>query len=331
MELYRDPFSLRAALPGSTLSIGNFDGVHVGHQAIFARVVDAARADGAKAVVFTFEPHPAAILHPDRAPDRILAFDHKLALLDELGIDAVICPDGPLNVLALSAEQFTRRIIVEGIGAARLVEGPNFVFGSDRLGAEDLRQRSPEELGFQLEIVPAVVLDGEPVSSTRIRRLVREGRVAPARRLLGRPFEFVGQVVHGRHRGTGLGYPTVNLAGGDFLIPGDGVYAGRATIIDIGNEMDAAVTATGQRPTYGAAISVGRAETFERLPQSVVEAYLLDADVDLYGRTVRLEFLEHLRPQQVFADAEALAEQMGRDCQAVREVLAHEWSGRAGT
>jgi len=316
MELIRDCLSLRRAFPGSVLTVGNFDGVHVGHQRILSRVVDEARAASVAAVVFTFEPHPAAILEPGRAPERILTFQHKLGLFEDAGIDAVLCPDDPRRVLAMTAEAFIRRIVLDGIGAAVVIEGPDFHLGSDRKGCDELRRRSRDELGFRLEVIAAVTAGGVEVSSTRIRALVREGRVADARRMLGRPFEFVGRVVPGRRRGHRLGFPTVNVEGTDFLVPGEGVYAGWAGVLDASSR-----EATGP---FAAAISVGRAPTFGELTEPVVEACLLDFDGDLYGRIVCLEFIDRLRDQETFAGAEALAEQVARDRGAVRARLASE-------
>jgi riboflavin kinase/FMN adenylyltransferase len=307
MELVRDCFSLHKAFPNSALTIGVFDGVHVGHQRIIEAAVKAARAAGAKAVVFTFDPHPEVVLHPDRAPGRILTLQRKLSLLAAAGVDVAICPAESPAVLEMPPEEFVRRIIAEGLGAAVLVEGSNFIFGCGGRGNDALLRELGPQLGFRLEVVPAVTLGGAEVSSTRIRQAVREGRVSEARAMLGRPFEFVGQVVHGQHRGRALGFPTINLEGRDFLMPAEGVYAGRAVLPE---------------GIFGAAISVGRASTFEKLPKPVVEAYLLDFENDLYDCTVELEFLERLRGQQAFPSAAELSRQMAGDCDAVRAVLA---------
>jgi riboflavin kinase/FMN adenylyltransferase len=277
-----------------------------------------ARAAKVPAVVFTFEPHPAAVLRPDGAPDRILDFQRKLDLLADLEVDAVVCPDGPLSVLAMEPGEFVRRIIAEAIGAALVIEGPDFRFGRKQGGDMTLMARMAEDLGFRVESIGPVTVDGEVVSSTRIRAAVSEGRVAEACRLLGRPFEFVGKVVHGRQHGRQMGYPTINLAGGDFLVPGDGVYAGWADLAD------------GDGRRIAAAISVGCEPTFGALAHSVVEAYLLDFQENLYGQAVRLEFLERLRGQETFATVEDLAQQMGHDCEAVRQVLSGDATAGQG-
>ena len=314
MQLIRDWFSLKHSYPGAALAIGIFDGVHIGHQKILGQAVRAARAAATAAVVFTFEPHPDATLHPERAPDRILDFERKLDLLRGLGVDAVVCPDGPLPVLAMEPEEFVDRILVGGIGASLAVEGLDFHFGRRQAGDVNLLREMGRRKGFRVETVEPVLLGGQVVSSTRIRQAVREGRVAEARAMLGRPFEFLGRVVHGRRQGRDLGYPTVNLAGGDFLVPGDGVYSGWATLSAVGGPPDVG--------RLDAAISVGREPTFGALAQSVVEAYLLDFNAQVYGRTVRLEFVDRIRDQVAFASPAALVEQMGRDCQAVRQSLA---------
>jgi riboflavin kinase/FMN adenylyltransferase len=306
MELIRDCNSLRGQYAGAALAVGNFDGVHLGHQRILSETVSAARSNGAPAVVFTFEPHPAAILNPEKAPPRILGFRQKLDLLSDLGIDVVVCPQDGRQVLALGAETFVRRFIVDGIGAAAVVEGHDFRFGCRQRGDENLLRRMGAEHGFSVRIVEAVLFGDRPISSTRIREAVRSGAVGDAMKMLGRPFEFDGVVAHGHGRGRELGYPTINIAGGDFLVPGDGVYAGRA-ILPSG--------------TFAAAISVGRAPTFHDLDRSVVEAFLLDFKGEAYDQEVRLQFVARLRDQRAFRDARALSRQIGDDCRAVRAVL----------
>lgn len=307
MELIRDCFSLDHRFPGSALTIGNFDGVHIGHQKILAETVEAARAAGTPALVFTFEPHPLAVMHPERAPRRIMVFERKLELLEEAGADAVICPDDGAAVLQLSAEEFVRRIIVDALAAQVLVEGPSFHFGHRQKGNEAMLRQAGRQLGFELKIVPPVTVAGCEVSSTRIREAVGRGLVAEARKMLGRPFEFVGRVVRGKDRGRSLGYPTVNISGGDFLVPADGVYAGRARLAG---------------GTYGAAISVGHSTTFGDQGPPVVEAYLLDFEGQVYGQEVGLQFCRRIRDQETFADAQALSRQIGGDCREVRRVLA---------
>lgn len=323
MQLIRDWFSLHRSFPGAALSIGIFDGVHIGHRKILGRAVEAARQAAAPAVVFTFEPHPDATLHPDRAPDRILEFRRKIDLLAALGVDAVVCPDGPLPVLAMEAEEFVDRVIVGGIGASLVIEGQDFRFGRRQAGDVALLARLGAAKGFRVETVQPVFLDGQVVSSTRIRHAVRKGRMAEARAMLGRPFEFLGCIVHGRQKGRELGFPTINLSGGDFLIPGDGVYAGWATLSASGESPDAG-------PRLMAAISVGREPTFGELAQPVVEAHLLDFQGEVYGRTARLEFVDRVRDQVAFPDLDSLVAQIDRDCRAIRDLLKTDATGSEG-
>ncbi|NLX60253.1 MAG: riboflavin biosynthesis protein RibF [Phycisphaerae bacterium] len=306
MELIRDCNLLRGQYAGAALAVGNFDGVHLGHRRILSEAVAAARDAGAPAAVFTFEPHPAAILHPEKAPPRILGFRQKLDLLEGAGIDVVVCPQDGHEILGLDAETFVRRVIVDGIGAALIVEGHDFRFGCRQRGDEAMLRRMGAEHGFSVRIAEAVTFGDRPISSTRIREAVRAGAVGDAMKMLGRPFEFDGVVAHGHGRGRGLGYPTINIAGGDFLVPGDGVYAGRAVL---------------PSGTFAAAISVGRAPTFHDLDRSVVEAFLLDFEGQAYDQEVRLQFVARLREQRTFTDGRALSRQIGDDCRAVHAVL----------
>ncbi|MBN2584681.1 MAG: riboflavin biosynthesis protein RibF [Planctomycetes bacterium] len=306
MELIRDCDSLHKQYAGAALTVGNFDGVHLGHQRILGEVVRAARATTTSAVAFTFEPHPAAILHPDKAPPRLLGFQQKLDLFESLGIDVVVCPEDGREILQLDAETFVRRIMVDGVGAAVIVEGPGFRFGHRQRGDEAMLRRMGPEHGFAVQVVDAMLFGDAPVSSTRIREAVAAGRVGDALKMLGRPFEFDGVVAHGHGRGSGLGYPTINVAGGDFLVPGDGVYVGWATL---------------PAGTFAAAISVGRAPTFHDVERSVVEAYLLDFQGQAYDQEVRLQFVARLREQRAFRDGRALGNQIADDCRAVRALL----------
>jgi riboflavin kinase/FMN adenylyltransferase len=306
MELIRDVFSLRHAFPRAALTVGNFDGVHLGHQRIVAETVAAARAAGGPALAFTFDPHPEIILHGGQGPGRLLTLERRLELLHAAGIETVICPDDPRPVLDLAAEDFVQRIIVAALGAAVLVEGPSFHFGRGGRGNDELLSRLGPGGGFRLVVVPPVLIDGQEVSSTRIRQAVREGRLNDAILFLGRPFEITARVVPGLGRGRQLGFPTANLEG-DFLIPAEGVYAARAVLDD---------------RRFAAAISIGRTSTFGALPHPLVEAHLLDFDGDLYGRTIRIEFLEKLRDQKKFSGPDALIDQIRRDCDAVRRIFA---------
>ena len=306
MELLRDLEHMDPKFKGGALSVGVFDGVHLGHQRVLARTVERADALGAAPVVFTFHPHPLEILHPAAAPPLIQTFGQKLELMRRLGIQAVVWPEHVERILSMSPEDFLRRIVVGALAARVLVEGRDFRFGARRAGHADQLASLADAHGLEVEVVDDVVSGGERVSSTHIRSLLAEGRVADAARCLGRSYAYLGTVVEGHHRGQPLGFPTVNLSAPRFLIPAEGVYAAWAEV-------------HGRR--WPAAVSIGRAPTFHAHEPVTVEAFLLDFEGELYGDQVTVEFLERLRDQQAFPDPDALKAQMSADCLRVREVL----------
>jgi len=307
MELLRDLESVPPVFKGGVLTVGVFDGVHLGHQAVLGRAVERAAALDAAAVVFTFHPHPLEVLKPDEAPRLIQTFGQKLEMMRAMGIAAAVWPRDICRVLAMPPETFIREVAGDALAVRAMVEGEGFRFGAGASGDPTLLRDLGSALGFEVEFVAPVDAGGERVSSTRIRDLVAGGRVDEAARCLGRPYSYVGTVVEGRHRGARLGYPTVNVSAPRFLAPAEGVYAGWTQV-------------RGRR--YAAAVSVGRAPTFGDGTPQTVEAYLLDFDGELYGEQVTVEFVTYLRPQEAFEDAEALKRQMADDCRRVREVLA---------
>ena len=307
MQLIRELDNVPPALKGGVLSVGVFDGVHVGHQKVLGRAVERAHELDTAAVVFTFHPHPLAVLRPDDAPPLIQTFGRKLELMREIGVAGVVWPRDSVAVLKMSPETFVREVVCEGLAAGAVVEGDDFRFGAGGAGDRKRLAKLAAACGFEAEFVADVEVDGRRVSSTRIRRLIGEGRVAEAARCLGRPYAYVGTVVEGRHRGARLGYPTVNVEAPRFLMPAEGVYAGWARV-------------RGGR--YRSAVSVGRAPTFETAQPVTVEAFLLDFDGELYGEQAAIEFVEYLRPQETFADTEALKARMAEDCERVRELPA---------
>jgi riboflavin kinase/FMN adenylyltransferase len=315
VELIRDLEAIAPQHRGGVLSVGVFDGVHVGHQQVLSRAVERARDLGVEPLVFTFHPHPLGILRPAEEPPLIQTFGQKLELMRRIGIAAVVWPRDVASVLAMAPEEFFERIVCGVLAARALVEGGDFHFGAGAGGDRRLLARLAGERGLEAEFVADVEVDGRRVSSTRIRGLIAAGSVAEAARCLGRPYCYVGTVVEGYHRGTRLGYPTVNLRSPRFLVPGEGVYAGWAAV-------------GGRR--HAAAISIGRAPTFHEDQPVVVEAFLLDFDGELYGDQVALEFVEYLRPQKTFAHPEALRAGMAADCDRVRAILADKAAGQGG-
>jgi riboflavin kinase/FMN adenylyltransferase len=305
VELIRELDRLDPRLKGGVVSVGVFDGVHVGHRRVLGRAVERARARGVSAVAFTFHPHPLALLRPQEAPPLIQTFGQKLELMREMGIAAVVWPRDGAAILAMAPGEFFEKVVCDALAARAMVEGGDFRFGSGAGGDRRLLEELARPRGIELEFVGEVVVDGQRVSSTRIRRLIAAGGVAEAARCLGRSYRYVGMVVEGEHRGAKLGYPTINVESPRFLVPAEGVYAGRALALG---------------KSWSAAISVGRLPTFHVQHPLVVEAFLLDFEGELHGEQVALDFVEYLRPQQAFPDAEALKGQMAADCERVRAI-----------
>jgi riboflavin kinase/FMN adenylyltransferase len=297
MRLIRDLARLPADLRGGAVAIGNFDGVHVGHARIAKRLIERAREVGGPAVVFTFDPHPVRILRPQEAPPPLTWTDRKAELLGELGVDSMIAYPTDEELLRLSPEEFFEGIVRDRLEARALVEGPNFNFGRDRAGTIDVLGKLCQAARIELEAVEPVVIDGDYVSSSRVRKLISEGQIDSARRMLTHPYRLRGMVRHGAARGAKLGFPTANLDAIDTLLPGPGVYAGAAI-------------ASGR--TWAAAISVGPNPTFGE-QRMKVEVHLIGYSDSLYGQPLEVDFTARLRDIQRFDDVAALKAQMERD------------------
>ena len=311
-----DDAALAAArTAGAVVTIGAYDGVHLGHQAVLRLVRELADARGFEAALVTFDRHPAEVVRPESAPRLLTTLEQRLELLDatgDLDLCWVLTFDEARSKEA--AEDFVREVLVDGIGARLVVVGADFHFGHRRGGNVPLLERMGAELGFEVLGLGLVAVEGEasgaPYSSTRIRELLAKGDVAEAARLLGRPHEVRGVVERGDQRGAEhLGFPTANLTVPERIcLPADGVYAGTFIAED---EVE--------RP---AAISVGTRPTFYEDGDVLVEAYVLDFDGDLYGQRVKVRFREWVRGQERFDSTEALVEQMHADVEATRRILA---------
>ncbi|MBA4016031.1 MAG: bifunctional riboflavin kinase/FAD synthetase [Pirellula sp.] len=305
MKLLRSLEGLSADVRGGAVTVGNFDGVHHGHAEIVRQLRDQARRVGGPAVVFTFDPHPAWILRPQSAPTPLTWTDRKAALLEELGVDVLVAYPTDEALLNLTAREFFDRILVGALGAKALVEGTNFCFGHDRVGTIDVLRGFAAETGISLDAVEPIRFAGDVVSSSRIRQAIAAGDIAEAGRLLTRPYRIRGLVRHGAARGAKLGFPTANVDGVDTLLPGPGVYAGRAWVK--GKPWPAAVN-IGPNPTFG--------------EQALkIEAHLIDFAGNLYGELLELDFATQLRPVQKFAGLEELKTQLARDVAAAREAV----------
>jgi len=300
----------------SVVTLGNFDGVHKGHQAVLSTVVRRARdhgPDGAQAVAVTFDPHPVAVLHPERAPQIITSPGLRLDLLEATGLDAVLVMEFTRELALWTPERFVVDVFVKALGAGVVVVGEDTRFGVRNSGNVDTLRQLGAEHGFEV-LTLADIGEGGRWSSSRVRRLVTAGEVATATEILGRPHRVCGEVVHGDHRGRQLGYPTANLSQESAgLVPADGVYAGwliRPTLPE--RDPDRVLPA---------AISIGTNPTFDGT-QRRVEAYVLDrTDLDLYGETVTVEFIENLRPTEKFDSIEDLLVQIADDVERARAVL----------
>jgi riboflavin kinase/FMN adenylyltransferase len=274
-----------------TLAVGEFDGVHLGHRAVIA----------GSDTVLTFEPHPLAVTHPERAPKLLTSLQVKTDLVAGLGVSELVVIPFDDRFALQTPQDFIDHVLVDALRAERVSVGQNFRFGHGASGRSDLLVADPR---FQTRVVKLVEADGEIVSSSHIRALVAAGEVQRAARFLGAPFQLRGTVVHGDQRGRTLGFPTANIIPDAQLVcPGFGIYAALA-------DGAPAAVSIGVRPTFGEGLGV------------LVEAFLIDADVDLYGRTLRLEFLARLRGERRFDSAEELVEQMQRDVEQARAICA---------
>ncbi len=297
--------------PHPMLTIGNFDGQHRGHLALLQAVVDTARAakggraEG-RAMVLTFDPHPAEILSPGVRLQFLTTMEEKLARFEEVGIDEVLFLEFNRAFASLTPEEFIFKILRDGVQVRDLFVGEHFAFGKGRAGRIGDLQRLGVQAGFQVHPVPPLLVDGEVVSSTRIRRLVQAGEVRKAARCLGRPYALEGPVTGGEGRGKGMGWPTANLRLPERrVIPADGVYATTAIWKEQRFE---SVSYIGTRPTFGAS---------DRL----LEVHILDEHVDLYGEQIRVQFVERLRGDESFESADALSARIELDVLKARESL----------
>jgi len=297
MRLFHGIDNAKIARP-TVLTLGVFDGLHLGHQLIMKTIVERARTTGAVPTVLTFDPHPRALLHPESAPPLLQTFDQKIEALGVLGIEQTIVIRFDQNFAQIRAEDFLRAVIADRLHAKEVYLGCGFAFGHGREGNIGLLRTVSQSLGFFADEVPELRLRGRRVSSSRIRELLQQGRVNLARRMLGRPYGVEGRVVRGAERGAKLGFPTANLHPQNRVIPRNGVYV-TATLID--GQWRRSVTNVGTRPTFGSA------------NESSVETFVLNWSGDLYDDVVRVRFLHRLREEKKFGSIDELKFQIERD------------------
>jgi len=306
MELVRLDGMAARGWPLPAVAIGNFDGVHRGHAAL---VKAAARARAARGcvVALTFDPHPARLVVPERAPATLTTLAQKKELLEALGVEKLAVLPFTRELSVMSAKEFARQALVGALEARSVIVGENFRFGRDREGDVRRLQTLGADLGFDVEVVEPVLHEGRPVSSSRVREALGRGAVEDAQALLGHPFFVDGVVVEGERRGRTLGFPTANLQAENETLPSSGVYAVRCRVST--GESVPGVANLGHRPTFG-----GTGPS--------VEAHLIGFDADLYGSRLRLEFEARLRDEQRFSGPEALVEQIRKDVEQARELVA---------
>jgi riboflavin kinase/FMN adenylyltransferase len=304
---------------GAVATLGNYDGVHRGQQAILSRVVARARELGLPSAVVTFDPHPLAVLNPERCPARLTTREQKARLLDAQGIDHVLEIRFTRSFAATSAGDFVRGFLRGRLLVREVFVGSRFVFGRAREGDLASLVALGAEVGLKAVGVPEVLEDGAPVSSSRIRDAVAAGDVEEAARLLGRPFDILGTIVHGQERGAALGWPTINLATDNELLPRNGVYTSRVHLLASGETREA-VSNVGTRPTFSGIAG-----------KPMVESHILDFARNVYGERVELAFLARLRDEQRFPSTTELARQIGRDIEAARQFFARRAHGASGS
>ena len=303
MQIYHQIDDAGLSPAASVVTMGNFDGIHLGHQALVLRSLEEARHRNVASVVLTFDPHPLKVLAPARAPRLILTPEDKIELLQHLGIDVVINQRFDSSFASLDAEEFVRRFIVNRLKAKKIWVGRDLRFGHGRKGDVEQLVRWGEELDFEVGIVEPILVNGVRVSSSQIRQAIEAGRVDEARSSLGRYHFISGTVVEGNRRGRDLGFPTANIASCTEVIPSDGIYA---TLFHIGQERWLSVSSIGVNPTFGAG------------PRTV-ESYMLNFDRDIYGKKIKLAFVKKIREEKKFADVASLIAQIQED---VRSALA---------
>ena len=307
MERLDGGSAVPAHLAGGIVALGNFDGVHLGHQAVVGQAVARARAEGRPALVATFDPHPVRYFRPDAPWFRLTTLDQRARLFAQAGADAMVVFRFDAALAALSAEDFIAERLERALQVAGVVTGEDFTFGHAKRGTVAMLRAAGGRGGYAVDTVGPVMLDGAPVSSTRIREALRAGDMRGAARLLTRPFAIRGTVQHGDKLGRTIGYPTANVDMGDYLRPAYGIYAVRGYLPD-------------GRVVPGAA-NLGVRPTFEP-PKELLEPYFFDFSGDLYGQEIEVALIDYLRPEAKFSGLDELVAQMDRDCARARQLLA---------
>ncbi|MGI9301857.1 MAG: bifunctional riboflavin kinase/FAD synthetase [Gammaproteobacteria bacterium] len=308
MELIRGLYNLRKHHAGCVATIGNFDGVHLGHRGIIKQVAGKATTLGLASLVMTFERLPDEYFQGASAPARLCRFREKVHALQELELDRLLCLRFNADMAAMPAETFIEKVLAEKLGVRYLIVGDDFRFGQRRRGDFSMLERAGRELGFEVANTQTFTVEGNRVSSTRIRQALKRGDMALAERLLGRPYRISGRVMHGDKRGRTLGFPTANLAIGRHKSPVHGIFV--AEVGGLADEPLPGVASVGTRPTVG-----GR--------NFILEVYLFDFDEQIYGRYIDVDLRHWLRDEERFDNLELLCEQMEEDADSARAYFEH--------
>ena len=303
---HRQP--LPEPLRGAVIALGNFDGFHMGHQAVAREAIEWARAEGRPSIIATFDPHPVRLFKPDVPPFRLTTLEQRQELYLAAGATAMLVFHFDAELAGTSAEDFVRVLLAERLGAAGVVTGEDFTFGKGRAGDRALLETLGREAGIAARAVAPVMDGGAPVSSSRVRDALRAGDQQEAARLLTRPFAIRGVVEHGDKRGREIGYPTANLAIEQYLRPKFGIYAVTGRVLATGQELKGAAN-IGVRPQF-------------EPPKELLEPHFFDFAGDLYGQEIEVAFHHFLRPEGKFDTLDALVAQMDADCRQARELLA---------
>jgi riboflavin kinase/FMN adenylyltransferase len=295
------------SLPGPThLAIGVFDGLHIGHQAVIGRALDSSRRLGGSAVVVTFDPHPVRVLRPEKAPRLLTSTQHKLKLIERLGVDAVLLLEFTLEFSKTPPEVFVEALARSSNHLSQVCVGEEWTFGANRSGSTKLLEQMAPKFKFQVQTVPPVLAGDRVVSSTLIRSAVECGDLGSVAKYMGRDFTILGTVTEGRQLGRRLGFPTANLRAHNELFPPNGVYAAKAWFKGI---------------EYGGVVNIGVRPTIENeAGERLLELHLFDFDLEIYGQDVEVAFVEYLRPEQKFAGVDELKAQIRIDAEKAREI-----------
>ncbi len=306
MKIIDGTEKIKKKFPYPVLTLGNFDGVHLGHQAIFRMLNERARAKNGTSIVYTFVPHPLRVIAPERAPRLLTTYKTKMGLIEESGIDIIICAHFTKEFANISAEDFVKEILCGALNVKEILIGSNYLFGKGRKGSPELLKRLGRECDFSVSIIDEIKINHSVLSSSRIRTLVANGRVDEAAKFLGRHYSVEGIVVEGAKRGKALlNTPTANLLTANELLPKDGVYA---------------VTVSLDGKMYGGATNIGHNPTFHDRKFSF-ETHVLDFEGELLGKTIKVFFIKRIREEMKFSGAMELGAQMKKDIEKIRTIL----------